>query len=312
LVNLIWLLNYGSRLAVRFYFSILTGKVFERKRNAERHGEISLNLKNIKFDKEEIQKFIKNYFKYIILCLLVILLVIVLIVIATKKDVKEEENGGKEEESSIEEVTDGSTQESVITLPSSDSSTSESVAEENNALKQDAYPEVNQLIQSYYDAVAAADVEQLKLLVNTPDNIDSAQLEKRKEDIEGYLNLSCYTKEGPLDRTYIVFVYHEIKFRNIETAAPGLSKLYVCTDEAGNLYLCNGELDEETRNYIDQVSQDEDVTALANEVMQKYTDALNADAALADCMNKLSQGTSQQSQDSTAEETPVSEDTAAE
>ena len=46
--------------------------------------------------------------------------------------------------------------------------------------------------------------------------------------------------------TYIVYVYHEIKFNSINTLAPGLSKFYVITDSEGNLKIYSEEMD---RNY---------------------------------------------------------------
>ena len=81
--------------------------------------------------------------------------------------------------------------------------------------------------------------------------------------------------------SYVVFVYYDLKFQQIETSAPGLSPLYVYTNEEGNLCIMKKEASEELTAYVEEIADGEDVKALRDEVKQKYEEAKAADEALA-------------------------------
>ncbi len=97
--------------------------------------------------------------------------------------------------------------------------------------------------------------------------------------VENYQNITCYTKPGLLPDTYIVWVYYETKYVNVETAAPCMFKAYICTDEMG-VYIYNGAIEGEISNYLDEASRDDDVAALVSSVNQQLTEACNQDENL--------------------------------
>ena len=159
----------------------------------------------------------------------------------------------------------------------------EAAATENiNPLEKDAYPEVNELIQNYYNYMAAGDMEGLASVEDTTSEEEQNRILRSKDLVEGYQNISCYTKKGLEEGSYLVFVYYELKFAQIDTAAPGLSALYVYTNDEGNLVIFNGEAGEELNAYVEAMAQEEDVLALREEVRVKYEEAKAADANLAE------------------------------
>jgi len=157
----------------------------------------------------------------------------------------------------------------------------EALAEETNDLEKDAYAEVNAIVQQYYDYMSAGDMEGLASVVDEISEEEKNRILRSKDLVEGYQNISCYTKKGLEENSYLVFVYYELKFVQIETPAPGLSPLYVYTNEEGNLCIFNGEPGEELKAYAEQMGQEEDVLALREEVRVKYEEAKAADEELA-------------------------------
>lgn len=153
--------------------------------------------------------------------------------------------------------------------------------EEADKLEQDAYPEVNELVQKYYDCMSAGDVEGLASVEDQISEEEQNRILRSRDLVEGYQNISCYTKKGMEEGSYLVFVYYELKFAQIDTPAPGLSPLYVYTNDEGNLVIFNGEASDELNAYVEKVAQEDDVMALREEVKTKYEEAKAADENLA-------------------------------
>ena len=192
----------------------------------------------------------------------------------------------------------------------------EAAATENvNPLEQDAYPEVNELIQNYYNYMAAGDMEGLASVEDTTSEEEQNRILRSRDLVEGYQNISCYTKKGLEDGSYLVFVYYELKFAQIDTAAPGLSALYVYTNDQGNLVIFNGEASEELNAYVEEMAQEEDVLALREEVRVKYEEAKAADANLAEQEARylrIAESGSETAEEQPAEEQPAEEQPAEE
>ena len=52
-------------------------------------------------------------------------------------------------------------------------------------------------------------------------------------------SITCYTKTGADDSSFIVIVAFDLKYKNVDTAAPGLDCFYVKTNEQGKYYIDN-------------------------------------------------------------------------
>ncbi len=145
--------------------------------------------------------------------------------------------------------------------------------EENN--KMDA------LFEDYYAAKASSDISKLKSMYSDPSKAESKEvLESKVKYIEEYRNIKSYAKKGYLEGTYIVYVYSDIKFASINTLAPSLAKLYVVTDDQGNLKVFSGDMDPELKAYFDERNNDEDVQKLIVETDDKGAKAKKSDEDL--------------------------------
>ncbi|BCN31693.1 hypothetical protein [Anaeromicropila herbilytica] len=163
-------------------------------------------------------------------------------------------------------------------------------------LVENAYPEINTLVNKYLEASLKADMDTLKTVMTDTSVVDVKELQKKAEYIEGYKNISCYTKPGPVEGSYIVYVYSEVKILNIDTLAPGLTRLYICTAEDGKLYIFSSEYDDQTKDYIAQTEKDAKVIALIDNVNKKLAAAISSDADLKAFVDKLNQNTNKAKQ----------------
>ena len=159
------------------------------------------------------------------------------------------------------------------------------VKDEN--LAENAFENVNALINTYFVALAEGDKATISSLKLNSDEKELIKIEKKSAYIENFQNIKVYTKSGPIENSYVAFVYYEIKFANLNTLAPGLTTLYICTNPDGQLYIYDGELDQNVTNYIKAVAASADVVALFSEVEVKYNEAVAADADLKTFMDGL-------------------------
>lgn len=154
-------------------------------------------------------------------------------------------------------------------------------------LQENAYDYINQFVAKYYTACMEGDVDTYMSMRSYTDEVEQIRMQKKANYIEYYQNITCYTKPGPVENSYIVYVYYEVKFRDIDTVAPGLNTLYVCTNDNGELYVFSGDVDESVSQYMQAVSLQEDVKDLFNKVQVNYNDAVAADENLKAFLEEL-------------------------
>lgn len=138
-------------------------------------------------------------------------------------------------------------------------------------------PDVLNLVTKYYNARAAKDFETLKGMCETFDDSIQAEIEQTDAAIESYNNIITYSKNGPEEGTYIVYVYFDIKLTGIDTLAPTLRELYAVTDVEGNLMVGDKT---EVESYLLERQADGDVQALVTDVDQKLQSAMAQDENL--------------------------------
>ena len=191
----------------------------------------------------------------------------------------------KQEAAAVAEV---STQEAEqASLEETEAAAEEGITVLEEALEKDAYPEVNNLIKQYYQALVAGDMETIKTIKNHVDEEEELKIVKKSEFIEGYPMITVYTKKGPAEGSFVVYVQYEVKFVNIENTAPGLNTLYICTDEEGKYYINAKELDESVVEYLKTISVQNDVVDLFNTVQVAYNDVKTQDEALSTFLDEL-------------------------
>ncbi len=181
--------------------------------------------------------------------------------------------------------------ENTETMPAG---TEVSVLPEDN-LKQefekDKYPEINTLIKAYYKAYAKGNLDKLQTLADPISDVEKSYISAVSQYVGKYKNISCYTKPGYDEGSFIVSVCLEIKFKKIATTAPGLETFYISKREDGSYYINNlyglfnskrneFEVDQNVSEFIQSYNQQEDVAALQAEIQQQYEAALASDEEL--------------------------------
>ena len=175
--------------------------------------------------------------------------------------------------------------EQPVTEPETETVVEETAAgqEEENGLvplELDAYPEVNDLMKRYYAAVTASDREQIKSMSDVEDESALLYLELRSVFIEAYNDLQCYTKVGPAENSYVVYVAYNVKFNGIERQVPGVSPFLIYTRQDGSLYIHEGEVSDEVNDYLEQISVQDDVVDLMNRVQVEFNETILNDEGM--------------------------------
>lgn len=147
-------------------------------------------------------------------------------------------------------------------------------------MEENAHEEVNTFINAYFKALAEGNAEAASAMRSYTSEQEMVTIQKKSNYIESYQNITCYTKAGPIENSYVAYVYYEVKFLDYEPLVPSLQALFLYHDEEGNLKIKDGEMDENIAEYIRQVSTQDNVVELSNRVQVKYNEAKESDEAL--------------------------------
>lgn len=202
----------------------------------------------------------------IVMPLVLIVCVLITIVVAVNANQKEALEKEAEQAAMAVSVKDA--------VPSPGAETPEYQLEEN------AYPELNNLIRSYYDAQAAGDIEKISSLNTYLNEIETIRVQELSKYIDSYPVLNIYTKPGMTENTYVAYVYSEVKFSDVDKPLPGMQTYYIGQNEKGEYFINDGTYDDTIWNYIKEVTLQDDVVDLNNKVVVEYNELLAEDEEL--------------------------------
>ena len=204
--------------------------------------------------------------KWMLPLLLVVVVAIVVAVALRAKDAKEQKEAVQNEQGIVEnepEATPEATPE-ITQVP---------LAENTNEA-------LHTLICTYYNAYAEGDVDTIKSISNYVKDTDEITIPEMSVYVEQYPVLTIYTKEGPVENSYLAYVYYQMKVTGFEETVSGMETFYVCTNSDGSLYLNRGGASQEELDYIQTVSLQEDVVELYNRVTVECSDTFANNAEL--------------------------------
>ncbi|MGN1147743.1 MAG: SH3 domain-containing protein [Lachnospiraceae bacterium] len=157
-------------------------------------------------------------------------------------------------------------------------------------LELNAYPEVNNLILTYYNAMADGDAETIASIQSSMDDMERIKIEEMGKYIESYPAVEVYTKPGPEEGSYIVIAYTKVIMSYYpEDYFPGYASFYVCTNEDGSLYINQESVPEEISEYIRKVILQDDVVELCNKIEVEYKDFCNEKPELLKYISEVEQ-----------------------
>lgn len=144
----------------------------------------------------------------------------------------------------------------------------------------DNVPEVSTVLEQYYTALGARDINGLFAVTDNLTAEEQAQIEA-ESDVESYGDVKAYTISGPSDGTYIAFVSSRCKYLGINQTLPMLSEYYLYTTEDGSLKIMDDtDSDAVVTEAMKAALENEEVKNLIEQVQNDYQNALDADASL--------------------------------
>ncbi len=144
----------------------------------------------------------------------------------------------------------------------------------------DNVPEVSTVLEQYYTALGARNINGLFAVTDNLTAEEQAQIEA-ESDVESYGDVKAYTISGPSDGTYIAFVSSRCKYLGINQTLPMLSEYYLYTKEDGSLKIMDDtDSDAAVTEAMKAALENEEVKNLIEQVQNDYQNALDADASL--------------------------------
>lgn len=210
------------------------------------------------------------------------IIVVLLIIIA----VLLQRDGGEEQQAPADQTQ----QESVSTEeePEQTEESEETEPEPDNKLEENSHASIERLVNKYCESIASGDVDTLEEIVDVLTDEEKESIRNRASFIESFDNVVSYTKDGPDEDSYIVFVCYDMKLINIETSAPDIICLYVGPNGEDGRRIHYGSIDESMQGYVAQLEQDPEVQALYDDVSARYQAAQESDETLAAFIQKIS------------------------
>ncbi|SEK34798.1 SH3 domain-containing protein [Pseudobutyrivibrio ruminis] len=184
----------------------------------------------------------------------------------------------------------------VLFLGTSSSGDTKSTSGVYKSFKKNNNSELTTLINNYYTAYAEGDTDTIATLATPVSDQEISYIAFYSQYIESFNDVQIYTKPGLTDNSYLVTTQVELKYNDIDTAAPGLDFFYVETNEDGKLFINNiygsfnqnnniYEMDTEISDLIAVYIRQQDLLDLKAEVDDAYESALESDANLSALMS---------------------------
>jgi len=137
-------------------------------------------------------------------------------------------------------------------------------------------PEVYSLITTYYEAICSGDVDTLRTLTDG-DEVDFETITEGAYYSEAYEYISTYSIPGPDEGSYVIFACNDLRLKDIDTLAAGMSVFYAVTVD-GQLQLAAGDWPYE---YIAEQQSRDEIQTLISTTEYWYSYAKATDPELA-------------------------------
>lgn len=197
-------------------------------------------------------------------------------------DVSDSANDSSADASSTDTASAPDAKAEPTSEPEAADDTSNTENTDNTAVSfaEDNVPEVSTVLEQYYTALGARDINGLFAVTDNLTAEEQARIEA-ESDVESYGDVKAYTISGPSDGTYIAFVSSRCKYLGINQTLPMLSEYYLYTTEDGSLKIMDDtDSDAAVTEAMKAALENEEVKNLIEQVQNDYQNALDADASL--------------------------------
>ena len=154
--------------------------------------------------------------------------------------------------------------------------------------EKDDNEELNTFIQEYFNAITTCDNIKLQdMVIDSSEYANDEALKKKAEFITRYNNLTVYTKDGLDEGSYVAFIVSNLTITGVNSSPYDIVTLYIVTGAQG-FRIVNGELPDETKNYISKLKGDKDIQKVFQSVEKENTKLLEKDDSLRDFYDIIS------------------------
>ena len=218
---------------------------------------------------DNFREWLSDNLRYILLGLAVILVVIIGICIfrlvggssSKKKD------SGKKTSTAASQQDEESTTEKTGTVDLSAPAAGEGLTVNDEPLLE--------LARKYYSALTAEDEATLATIVEPWNDTVKESVFSLNEKFNSFDNITTYSKDGPLEDSWLVYVYCECRVDGVDTGIPTLlNPLLVVTTDSSDLNISSDRT--EYADFINESNMSDDVQMLINDVNQKYEELKGA------------------------------------
>lgn len=164
------------------------------------------------------------------------------------------------------------------------------VEEKEGELEVSNEKDLNKLIESYLNCRLTGDEKKLGEYVTDVSEINMNELNRLRTLISEYKDIECYIVETEEKGNYIVYIYYETLFSDVETSAPGLERVYVITDSDGSLKLDFGLIPQKVKSLMEKSEKSEKVQKMIDTVNKKLEEAISKDEKLRNIYASLNGG----------------------
>lgn len=236
------------------------------------------NLKKRLADEETVR-----YLKFMVIPLVVIILIIVIVA----ADRPQGEEGDSTADSSQMEIGTAETTEEEKTGDT----------EDTVYHLEEAGDEIRSLMEAYFKARRTCDINGLADVYGdsaSPEELreESLRMEEEVKYYQSYSDIACYSVNGPVEHSLVVYTRFNIKFRQSDTVAPSLFACFVKRGADGSWHMM-AEVTPEEGAYMARVNESEAVQRMAEEVNVSLRAALETDSNLLAVYNTLMNGEEQ-------------------
>lgn len=136
---------------------------------------------------------------------------------------------------------------------------------------------IQKLIETYYSSMTSGDSAGMAALYDELTENERLRCEEMAKYLDRVSNLEVYTKRGLEEGATLVYAYYRICFQNHEEEVPGWQTFYVFDDGQGGLRIKNEKnLTQEEKDYVVEVSAQDDTVEFNNRVNAEYNELMEA------------------------------------
>ncbi len=155
---------------------------------------------------------------------------------------------------------------------------------------------MTKLFQDYFNARLQADTDTLYRLTGVTNQTEEqtallkSQLTTQAGYIEAYQDIEQYAADGLEANTKLVFVTYNVKFRRVDTLAPGIMYCYVKVNDRNEFEIVENMTPEQTKFVNSYITEHSEVQELITATNSRLLEAISSDQRLAVIYDAIQSG----------------------